>query len=122
MSESFDGEGVQAPGYKILQRIIHKAMARYAGEAFEARRGNPHPEMGAKARAVGPCMAGVSRALIDHFERGWRQKFRQTPVQRLRGDAGTHDFEASSWGRYRLIHKVCATMKRIISPVMPNTL
>ena len=92
---------MQAPVDKILQRIIHKAMARDAGASFEKRRGNANPEMGAGAGAVRPRVAGVRRTFIEHFERGGGKKFRQTPSQRFGGDssAAAHDFEVSSCGR-----------------------
>ena len=101
MSERFDRQGMQAPGYKILQRIIHKAMARYAGASFEEGRGYAHPEMGAGPGAVGPRVAGVRRTFIEHFERGGGKKFREALAQRFGGDAGagSHDFEVSSCGR-----------------------
>jgi len=53
---------------KILQRIIHKAMARHARFSGEKGRRNAHPEMGAKTGAVGTGVPSVQAAFVDHFE------------------------------------------------------
>jgi hypothetical protein len=98
-SEGFDRQGMQPAADKILQRIIHKAMARHAGAAGEHRRGNPHPEMGAKTALVGPSVARMRCAFVDDFEAGGRQEFLEAIAQRVGSDSGTHDFEAPSSGR-----------------------
>ena len=89
---------MQASGYEILERIIHKAMAHHAGLAGERRGSNPHPEMGAKTGAIGPGVTGMGDAFIDHFELRGRKEFRQALVQRLGRDAsaGAHNFGTSS--------------------------
>ena len=95
-SERLDGQRVEAKVDEMLQRIIHKAMPGETGLSFESRRGDAHPEMGAETGAIGPGMAGVRAAFVQHFERGWRKEFPQALLDRRRGDAGAHDLGASS--------------------------
>jgi hypothetical protein len=62
---------------EILQRIIHKAMACHAALPRKQGRCDPHPEMGAKAGAIGPRMAGVLPAFVNHFKLDGLQDFLQ---------------------------------------------
>jgi hypothetical protein len=49
---------------KLLQRIIHKPMARYPRQAHKSQGADTHTKVGAFAGAIGPGMAGMLIAFV----------------------------------------------------------
>lgn len=67
-SENFNGECVNTPVNKFLQRIIHKAVLGYARLGCKQMRRYPYPKVGAEISPVGACMPCVGCAFVKNLE------------------------------------------------------
>jgi hypothetical protein len=62
--DNFDGQSVQALIDEILQRIIHKPMARYPRQADKSQGADSHTKVGTFPGAIRPGMTGMLIALV----------------------------------------------------------
>ena len=62
---------------EIPQRIIHKAMLRDPAPLCKQRCRDPDAQVGAKGVGAGPCMPGMRRTFIDHFDKSGLQPIPQ---------------------------------------------
>ena len=69
---------MQALVHKILQRIIHKAVALNTRLAGELRRRDTDPEMGAVTGSIGAHMARMLGTFVQHLQRGRSEALAQT--------------------------------------------
>jgi len=62
---------MQALVYIFLQRIIHKAMPRYASLACKNWALNAYSKMGTQPRVIGPDMARMGGTFVQNFDKNW---------------------------------------------------
>ena len=62
--DNLNGQCMKALVNKLLQRIIHKPMARYPRQADKSQGADSHTKVGAFPGAIRPGMTGMLIALV----------------------------------------------------------
>jgi hypothetical protein len=71
---------------EILQRIIHKPVARHPCQGIESRASNADSEVGSLSAAIGAGMPGMGCALIQNLQGLGVEPLAQSPSQVIRTD------------------------------------
>jgi hypothetical protein len=79
--QRFDGQGMQAAGRELVERIIHKPVASHPAQPNEAFTGDAYPKVGAVAFGAGAGMAGVAGTFVDDFQAAWGQALLQSGLK-----------------------------------------